>query len=149
MGRQENACVWGLKKKFVIMFIWLAILCCHLVCGGGRWSQHAILMQAKKWKASGDWMMNRKAIWKPGNGKTAKVSRGIAPGPCSGYLQRPIWTPSYKGQHADICWDMAYDHKIQSFMKNGGQQKCLDKALYSVVELPDLFTNGNLCNVDW
>ena len=34
-----------------------------------------------------------------------------------------------KGQRADAHWVMAYDHKTQSFMKNGGQQKCLDKAL--------------------
>ena len=26
---------------------------------------------------------------------------------------------------------VAYDHKTQSFMKNRGQQKCLDKALWS------------------
>ena len=34
-----------------------------------------------------------------------------------------------QGQHADAPWVMAYSHKTQSFMKNGGQQKCLDKAL--------------------
>ena len=28
-------------------------------------------------------------------------------------------------QCADICWIMAYDHKTQSFMKNGVQQKLL------------------------
>ena len=39
------------------------------------------------------------------------------------------WTPNCKGQHADVPWVMAYGHKTQSFMKNGGQQKCLDKAL--------------------
>ena len=33
------------------------------------------------------------------------------------------------GQHANARWVMAYSHKTQSFMKNGGQQKCLDKAL--------------------
>ena len=39
------------------------------------------------------------------------------------------WAPSCKDQRADTCWVMAYSHKTQSLMKNGGQQKCLDKAL--------------------
>ena len=29
----------------------------------------------------------------------------------------------------DAHWVMAYNHKTESFKKNGGQQKCLDKAL--------------------
>ena len=32
-------------------------------------------------------------------------------------------------QPADVRWVMAYSHKIQSFMKIGSQQKCLDKVL--------------------
>ena len=63
-------------------------------------------------------MINIKSIWKPEFGKIAKASRGIAPGPHKGGLQRP-----------DVRWVMAHEHKTQSFMKNGGQQKCLDKAL--------------------
>ena len=39
------------------------------------------------------------------------------------------WSPSCNGQHADACWVMACSHKTQSFMKNRGQQTCLDKAL--------------------
>ena len=74
-------------------------------------------------------MMHGKAIWKPGVGKIAKASRGIAHGPYKGGLQYLIWTPSSKGQHADIHCVMAYDHKTQSFMKNWGHQMCLDKAL--------------------
>ena len=35
---------------------------------------------------------------------------------------------------------MAYIHKTQSFMKNGGQQKCLDKALYIVYFFTLLFS---------
>ena len=46
-------------------------------------------------------MMHGKAIWKLGMAEIAKASRGFTPGP----------------------------QKTQSFMKNGGQQKCLDKAL--------------------
>ena len=70
-----------------------------------------------------------KAIWKPGIGEIAKVSRGIAPGPQRWGLQHPIWTPSCNVQRADACWVMAYSHKTQSFIKNRGQQKCLDKSL--------------------
>ena len=49
-------------------------------------------------------MMHEKGIWKPGISEIAKTL---------GYVR----------------WVMAYGHKTQSFMKNGGQQKCLDKAL--------------------
>ena len=38
-------------------------------------------------------------------------------------------TPSFESQCANAHWGMAYSHKTQSFMKNRGQQKCLDKAL--------------------
>ena len=40
--------------------------------------------------------------------------------------------PSCKEQHADARRVIAYSRKTQSFMKNGGQQKCLDKALLIV-----------------
>ena len=43
-------------------------------------------------------------------------------------LQQPL-EQSYKGQHADAHWVMAYVHKTQPFMKNRSQQKCLDEAL--------------------
>ena len=42
---------------------------------------------------------------------------------------KDIWTHSCKGQRADAHWVMAQGHKTQFFMKNGDQQKCLDKAL--------------------
>ena len=70
-------------------------------------------------------MMHGKAVWKPGIGEIAKAF-GIAPGPHKGGFT------SCKGQCADVCWVMAYGHKTQSFMKNGGQQKCLDKALIEI-----------------
>ena len=73
--------------------------------------------------------MHGKAIWKSRIREIDKASRVIAPGPQKGGLQRPIWTPSCKGSQADVRWVMDYGHKTQSFMKNGGQQKCLDKAL--------------------
>ena len=46
-----------------------------------------------------------------------------------GGLQHPILTPSCNSQRTDTHCVMANGHKTQSFMKNGGQQKCLDKAL--------------------
>ena len=46
-----------------------------------------------------------------------------------GGLQHPRLTPRCKGQHANIQWVLAYSHKTQFFMKNEGQQKCLDKTL--------------------
>ena len=52
-------------------------------------------------------MMQGKAIWKLGIAEIAKVSRGFTPGP----------------------------HKTQSFMKNRGQQKYLDKALTYCVNM--------------
>ena len=73
--------------------------------------------------------MHGKTIWKPGIGEIAKASRDIAPGTHKGGFQRLILTPSCKGQRADVRWVMAYGHKTQSFIKNGGQQKYLHKAL--------------------
>ena len=66
-------------------------------------------------------MMHGKAIWKPVIGEIARSHKGG--------LQHLKRTPSCKGQHADKHWVMAYSHKTQFFMKNGGQQKCLGKAL--------------------
>ena len=74
-------------------------------------------------------MMRGKAIWKPEISEIVKASREIAPGLCKVGLKCPIRTPSCKGQLAKARWVMAYGYKIQSFMKNGGQKKCLDKAL--------------------
>ena len=70
-------------------------------------------------------MMHGKAIWKPGIAGIAKASRSVAP---QGALTLTPWNPQL--QCADTRWVIAYDHETQSFMKNGGQQKCLDKALY-------------------
>ena len=46
-----------------------------------------------------------------------------------------VGTPTCKDQHGDAYWVMTYSHKTQSFMKNGGQQKCLDKGLYVVKKI--------------
>ena len=73
--------------------------------------------------------MHGKAIWKSGIGEIAKASRGIDPGPHKVDIQHPIWTSSCKGQCGGVNLVMAYGNKTQSFMKNGGQQKYLHKAL--------------------
>ena len=104
------------------MFTWLAILCCHLVCGGGRRSRHASLTQAErdpkkeKIRSPNDAWEGYLKTWDCWNSQS---SQGL----------RPPWTPSCKGQCADARCVMAYDHKTQSFMKSRGQQKCLDKTL--------------------
>ena len=70
-------------------------------------------------------MMHRKAVWKPGTDEIGKAFMVIAPGPHKGALQHPHMNPQMNGS----MW--AYGHKTQSFIKNGGQQKCLEKALTS------------------
>ena len=44
-------------------------------------------------------------------------------------IAAPHMNPSCKGQRANARCVMAYGHKTQSFMKKGGHQKGLDKAL--------------------
>ena len=112
------------------MITWVASLCCHLVCGGGRQGHHAGLTQAKRdlkreqikswkgylktWNCWNSQSFQGPYLWTPQRGLTA-----------------PPWTPSWKGQRADARWVMAYGYKTQSFMKNGGHERCLDKALGS------------------
>ena len=68
-------------------------------------------------------------IEKRGIGEIAKSSRGIAPGPHNGGLTVPHMNPpSGHGQSVDVRWVMVYGHKTESFIKNGGQQKCLGRA---------------------
>ena len=64
--------------------------------------------------------MPGKAIWKPGFGEIAKASRGNT---TRGIYGAP-YEPSVAGGQC------GYFHKTESFMKNRGQQKCFDKALY-------------------
>ena len=71
-------------------------------------------------------MMHGKAIWKAGIGEISKASRGNA---TRWVYSTPNELPAAKGQHADAHWVMTYGYKTQSFMKNGGQEKYLDKAL--------------------
>ena len=76
--------------------------------------------------------MHGKAIWKPELDEIAKASRGIAPGTYKegGGVYSASYEPPVAGvQCADARCIVAYGHKTQSFMKNGGQQRCLDKAL--------------------
>ena len=95
--------------------------------------------------------MHGKAILKSGIDEIARASRGIVPEPHKGGFQRPIWSPNCKAsQLADARWVMAYGQKTQSFMKNGGQQQCLDKALNLYVRLLKKRrkpTHIRLCNI--
>ena len=80
-------------------------------------------------------MMHGKAIGKLGIGEIAKVSKGNAIGwkgrgwGGGSYSTSYELPPPARTKRADAHWVMAYFHKTQSFMKNEGQQKCLDKAL--------------------
>ena len=80
-------------------------------------------------------MMYGKGIWKPGIGEIVKASRDFAPEPHKGGLQHPLKPSSCRGQHVEARWIMAYGHKTQSFLRNVGQQKCLDKALQTETDL--------------
>ena len=77
-------------------------------------------------------MMHGKAIGKLGIGEIAKVSKGNAirvEGGGGSYSTSYELPPPARTKRADAHWVMAYFHKTQSFIKNEGQQKCLDKAL--------------------
>ena len=83
-------------------------------------------------------MMYGKAVWKPGIGEIAKASSGIAPEPHKGGLKHPIQTSSCNG------------HKTQFFMKNRGQQKCLDKALLCwEASKISMEASNFLCRTSW
>ena len=61
--------------------------------------------------------------------KIGKASRGIAPGPHKGSHSAPYEPPfAMTNMLTHVEWIMAHNHKTQS-LKNGGQQKCLDKDL--------------------
>ena len=66
------------------------------------------------------WMINRKSIWKPGIGMPGDPTRGLT-----------VLHMNPPSQRADVRWVMASERKTPSFMENGDQQKCLDKALYT------------------
>ena len=71
--------------------------------------------------------MHEKAIWKPGIHEIAKAPRGNA---TRGVYRTPYETPAARDQRADAHWVIAYFHKTKSLMKNEGQQKWLNEALY-------------------
>ena len=133
-----TSAVFGLVRNlFFDIFTWLAILCCHLVCGGGEMESHASLKQAKRDLKMGK-NMPPNDVWNLGYLKfwDQWIDQSFQ-GHCSwtpqGGLQRSIWTPKCNGQCADAHWVLACNLKTQFFTKNGGQQKCLDKALWLLV----------------
>ena len=70
----------------------------------------------------------KKSVQKKRDLRKEKISH-LKKGKIMLFENRGAWAPNCKGQYADTRWVMAYSHKTQSFMKNGGQLKCLDKAL--------------------
>ena len=74
-------------------------------------------------------MMYGEAIWKYGTGEIAKPSSAIAPEPHKKVGWRGRVTAPDMNLQLHKRSVMAYGHKTQSFMENGGQQICLGKAL--------------------
>ena len=127
-GSARNHMRMRLRKKFVI-YSRFAILCCHLVCGCGETKSPCKFYKGKKSSKKGKreitkWSMER-LFEKLGSVKFPKLPGASTRGVCS----TPYELPAAKGQHADAHWVMTYGYKTQSFMKNGGQEKYLDKAL--------------------
>ena len=133
MGQQENAWAWSLEKN-----LWYVHMTCHfgcrLVCGGGEMKSPWKFYTDKKTTINGKDYRND--AWKgyvktwDYYGEIVKDSRCTAPGPQRGGLTPCGMNPQLQWP---TCWHtLGYGlngHKTQSFMKNGGQQKCLDKVL--------------------
>ena len=109
------------------MFTWLVVLCCHLVWWWGDDVSKSYTgkkrPKKKKIRSPNDAWQRYLKTWDQWNSQIFQEH-------CSGLhkegLERDIWTPSCKGQRPDAhpSW------KTRSFIKNGGQQKCLDKPLH-------------------
>ena len=127
MGRQKIAYVWSLEKNsWHAHTTWHFVLPFSVVVGR---SHHASLTKTKRVlkkenRSSNDASKGYLKAWVRWNSQSFQ-------GQCHKRgLQRAIWTPSCK---RPTCWCiLGYGlrpYKIQSFMKNGGQEKFLDKAL--------------------
>ena len=104
------------------MFTWLAILCCHLVCGAGETKSTCKSYAGKKRpkkKRLGHQMMHGKAIWKSGIGETAKAPRGIAPGPYRGTYSTPYELPAAGANMLTYVglWAMAIKRSNSAWIK--------------------------------
>ena len=100
------------------------------------------------------WVIPRLEGMKTGLSKIAKASRGISSGP-QGFTA-PHMNPQLQGSTVLMHCLMAYDHKTQPFMKNGGQQMCLEKALEKMkflrhleksVRLKDRYMRHKMCKM--
>ena len=121
------------RKKFVagshdLQF--RAAIYCVVV---GRQSHHASLMRAtiglkkEKIKSPNDALKGYLKTWALWNSQNF---HGHCPcTPPGGFTVPHMNPPGERAQHANALCVTANGHKTQSFMKNGGQQKCLDKAL--------------------
>ena len=65
--------------------------------------------------------------------KHPKLPGTLCLDPIRAVYSTPYEPPAARGQCAGARWVMVYGHKTQSFMKNGGHQKCLDKALFEII----------------
>ena len=99
LGSARKRICLGFQKKIRDMFTWLAIWCCHLICGGGKTKSPCKFYAGKndlkkeKTRSLNDvWKVN----WKSGIRNLVKASRGNAPGPHKGGLQHLIWNPRCK-----------------------------------------------------
>ena len=100
------------------------------------------------------WVIPRLEGMKTGLSKIAKASRGISSGPQG--LTAPHMNPQLQGSTVLMHCLMAYDHKTQPFMKNGGQQMYLEKALEKMkflrhleksVRLKDRYLRHKMCKM--
>ena len=130
LGRQASTCIWVLEQNLYVH------MNCHFVLPFSVWwwemkspcKSYASKKRPQRKKIR--WMNDSwKGYLKTWDCWNNQIFRGLCPWTPQGGLTLPPWIPSCKWQCAGTCWGMAYSHKTQSFMKNRGQQKCLDKAL--------------------
>ena len=122
------------RIKISDIFTWFSILVCHLVCGFGKmkspWKSYEgkKVLQREKARSPNDVWKSYLKAWDRWNSQTFKGHYSWTPQESwvggGGRVTAPDMNPQLHKRSV-----MAYGHKTQSFMKNGGQQICLGKAL--------------------
>ena len=122
------------RKKIVICShdfpFWVAILCVVVErrSQDGTLTNAKIILKKKRIRSPNDAWKGYLKTWDRWNSQSFQWH--FALNPTSGVYSAPYEHPASRVQRADAPrWVMAYGHKAQSFMKKGGQQKCLNKAL--------------------
>ena len=114
-------------KKFVICSNYLPF-CITIECVVvDRQNHHASLMNAKRILQKEKFRSPNDDAWK---------GYSIFQGHCSWTPQGGFTVP-HMNSKLHTRWVMAYNHKTQSFRKNGDQQKCFNKALKTVKKHPN------------